>query len=205
MWTAPQNFKIVKANLNAELIPGSGAVEATLTEARNTGDIFVSDYGLPASGNIPSNSDVLAYYDADTCDYIPLTGGGGGSVGGAAGDNFTWEFSDTTSDSDPGTSTFRLDSSTPSAVTEIYLDDVPTSGIDAGDLIEAFGGDNSIYIEDADGNTMIFKMTAPPTDGSGYWKIPVVHQSGSTLFTDESVCFFDKFRPINCDMLPYLF
>lgn len=115
-------------------------------------------------------------------------------------DRLYWTFSTTTTDSDPGAGVFRANNATPASITFLYVDDAPAGAStnpasDAGSAIANLGENDHIYIEEGGhGTGNLFRVTGAPTDGTGYWKIPVAHVSGDTLFIDAYPCSF-RFIP----------
>lgn len=115
-------------------------------------------------------------------------------------DRLYWTFSTTTTDSDPGAGIFRANNATPASITFLYVDDAPAGAStnpasDAGSAISNLGENDHIYIEEGGhGTGNLFRVTGAPTDGAGYWKIPVAHVSGDTLFIDAYPCSF-RFIP----------
>lgn len=118
-----------------------------------------------------------------TCSWQAVAGGG---------DGLTWNYSLTTTDSDPGANTFRMnDNSDYDLATFIYLDDAPTNGIDVGGFVGKLASDDYIMIESSNGTAIMYRITGAPTDGTGYWKIPIANHTGAyTGIVNGDLCFF---------------
>lgn len=131
---------------------------------------------------------------------LPADSGIAAGLIGYLVDRLYWTFSTTTTDSDPGAGIFRANNATPASITFLYVDDAPAGASlnpasDAGSAIANLGENDHIYIEEGGhGTGNLFRVTGAPTDGSGYWKIPVAHVSGDTLFIDGYPCSF-RFIP----------
>lgn len=123
------------------------------------------------------------------------TAGFFGQVGGSAVPfgsatpilQYSWLFDTATAQADPGTNTLRFNNATPASITFIYIDDTGPDGQDLGSLIVSNLTDGyQLEIADpTDADTIQrFLVTGPPTDFTGFWRIPVVNlsaQSGSAI------------------------
>lgn len=100
---------------------------------------------------------------------------------------YSWLFSTTTAQADPGTNTLRFNNATPASITFIYIDDTGPDGQDLGSLIVSQLTDGfQLVIEDpTDADTIQwFVVSGSPTDFTGFWRIPVINitgQSGSAI------------------------
>lgn len=97
-----------------------------------------------------------------------------GYVAGAA-----FNFSTTTTDSDPGSGNIRLNNATPSAATIIYVDDLDADGASVGSWIDTFDDSSSavkgqLFLKDgATGAQAVYSVNGSVINGTGYRKIPV--------------------------------
>jgi hypothetical protein len=104
-----------------------------------------------------------------------------------------WKFSTNTADSDPGNGNFRLNNATQASSTFIYVDDASNQGADMSLLLSSLRSGDMIYIQQRDDSSraLLFEISGTPTDGTGYWKIPV--QNGEATINDlvnNKVCAF---------------
>ena len=94
---------------------------------------------------------------------------------------------DTSMITDPGLYNLRFDNATPASVTEISIDDTGIGGHDFGDYwgAELVSGDQ-LFIKQVDDDTrwIIFTLTGPPVDQTGFWTIPVSVNSSGVLPVD---------------------
>lgn len=119
-----------------------------------------------------------------------------GSGGGA--DGFSWQFDSTTTQADPGSGLFRLNSATTTTVTSIYIDDIAQSGVDSSEFFKDYPIGGYIYIEDKAGNALLYQVTTV-TELTGYFAIGVTWESGTTLLTNNDVCYF-RFLPSSANV-----
>ncbi len=116
----------------------------------------------------------------------------------AGGDSAMFQYSTTTTDSDPGAGFFRLNNSTIASATEMYIDDLEFNGTDVSEWIQSWddvtGNDtNRGRIRISKANTldtwMVFKVTGAITDASGYSKISLVYIDTAGTFANEDKVF----------------
>lgn len=103
-------------------------------------------------------------------------------------------YSSTTTDSDPGAGTFRLNNATPASATAAYLDNLDNAGATVSGIIDRYddstntikgvlrfekSGDPSIWAE--------FNVSGSVVDGTGYRKLTLASGAGSGTFTDADV------------------
>jgi len=116
----------------------------------------------------------------------------------AGGDSAMFQYSTTTTDSDPGAGFFRLNNATISSATEMYIDDLEFNGTDVSEWIQSWddvtGNDtNRGRIRISKANTldtwMVFKVTGAITDASGYSKISLVYIDTAGTFANNDKVF----------------
>ncbi len=109
------------------------------------------------------------------------------NAGGSVIFQYAWIFDTATGQADPGVNTIRFNNVVPASITFIYIDDTGPDGQDIGSLIVSnFTDGYQFEAEDpTDADTIQrFLVTGPPTDFTGFWRIPVVNlsaQSGASL------------------------
>lgn len=121
--------------------------------------------------------------------------GATGATGPAIGVQFT--YSTTTTDSDPGAGTFRLNHATIASATAAYIDNLDSGGGTASTWLDTFDDSTNT----AKGTLVIrgvttqsawavFNVTGSVTDGTGYRKLNLTHVgSGGTWTTGETFAF----------------
>ena len=99
-----------------------------------------------------------------------------------------WNFSTTTTDSDPGSGNVRFNNATPASVTSIYFDNsdrdgtTQTTWMDSWDDSTATIKGTLVFIPAASpASKLIYNVTGSVTDGTGYRKVAVTHVAGTTL------------------------
>ena len=110
--------------------------------------------------------------------------------GDYAGLDYT--FSTTTTDSDPGAGTVRLNNGTLGSVTAIYIDDSDANSADVSAYLltwddstnSADRGQVRITKKSAPANYAIYKISCASTDASGYVKLAVGHVSSNGSFSN---------------------
>lgn len=120
------------------------------------------------------------------------TGAAGATgVAGPAVAAVACNFDTGTTDTNPGAGEVAFNNATPASVTVIYLND---SDADAQNIETWIGrlddsdttgdrGEIKLVATATPTTKLSFKVTGSVTDGTGYWKIPVTHVSGTTLPT----------------------
>ena len=112
-----------------------------------------------------------------------------GPVGPTAGIRQT--YSTTTTDSDPGAGTFRLNNATPASATAAYLDNVDAGGATVSTIFDLFDDSTTTtkgYLRfEKSGDPTVwaqFAVTGSVVDGTGYRKITLTSGAGSGAFTN---------------------
>ena len=103
-----------------------------------------------------------------------------------------YTFSNTTTDSDPGAGTLRLNNGTYSSATKIYIDDADANGVDVSAQTDTWDDSTStikgfVTIKDKTTQSSYarFKITAVTTDASGYSKLNVTHLDSNGTITNS--------------------
>jgi len=116
----------------------------------------------------------------------------------AGGDSAMFQYSTTTTDSDPGDGYLRLNNATIASATIAYIDDKEYNGTDVSAWVQSFddvsGNDtNRGRIRISKANTLdtwaVFKVTGAVTDATGYTKITLVHIDSAGTFTNDDKVF----------------
>lgn len=101
-----------------------------------------------------------------------------------------FNFSTTTTDSDPGAGNVRFNNATPASVTAIYFDNVDRDGNTVTAWLDFFDDSTStpkgmLVITPAAGPTakLVYTVSGSVVDGTGYRKVTVAHSVGTTLPT----------------------
>lgn len=115
--------------------------------------------------------------------------GSTGSAGDKGGLRYT--FSTTTTDSDPGSGTFRYNNATLALVTQIYIDDLDAHGNTMGLFFQS-ALDNRGYLViksnvGGDDTVNVFRVLDEEV-ASGYQKINVVFEAGSAIPSNGEAC-----------------
>lgn len=100
-------------------------------------------------------------------------------------------YSSTTTDSDPGAGTFRLNHATPASATAMYLDNTDTGGSTVSTLFDLWDDSTStvkgfVRIEKSKSPATWaeFDVTGSVVDGTGYRKLTLSNGAGSGVFTN---------------------
>jgi len=116
-----------------------------------------------------------------------------GLVAGYAG-TVLYEFSTTTTDSDPGAGKLRFNNATVGSVTFLYIDNTDLNGVSATTFLDSFDDANS----GSNRGTVIVRslvdsaaflvgyVSGAVIDGTGYRKVPVTWKSGTTRPADAT-------------------
>ena len=116
----------------------------------------------------------------------------------AGGDSALFTYSTTTTDADPGAGGFRMNNTTYSSVTELYIDDADANGTDVATWVQTFDDNQTNYskrgrvrIQNAGTLTkyIVFDVTGTVTDATGYTKVTVAHVASSGTLSDGDKVF----------------
>lgn len=122
--------------------------------------------------------------------------GAQGALGPSAALTFT--FNGDTADSDPGLGQIKLNNSTYSSVSTVYIDDAEINGTSVETWLQQFDDSTNtahrgtivLKKRTDESKFAIFTVTGGLTDGTGYWKVPVSHvDSNGPLSGEVSLLF----------------
>lgn len=102
------------------------------------------------------------------------------STAGGAGFNSTiYKFSTTITPGDPGAGRVRFDSATQASIANIFIDDLNEAGTDLSAFFALLKAGDVIMVQDQgnSANVIRFTVSAPATDNTGWWTIPVTYVS----------------------------
>ena len=121
----------------------------------------------------------------------------------AGGDSALFQYSTTTTDSDPGGGYLRFNNSSPSSATILYVDDLEYNETDVSAWVQSFDdvsanptnrGRIRVHKSTDLGVWNVYRVTGAVTDASGYTKIPLAFIDGAgSLANDDKV--FLSFTP----------
>lgn len=125
-----------------------------------------------------------------------------GSDGVSAG--LVYSFDDATTDSDPGNGNLRFNNATLASVTQLYLDDLESSGASVAAVISTWDDSTNtirgtiIVRKVSDKSVLaVFSVTGPVTSATGYKKIDVTHVASNGSFADGIAVSVDFARAGN--------
>lgn len=98
-----------------------------------------------------------------------------------------------TADSDPGAGICKWNHATQTSATYLYFDDVTEDSVNLDTFYGSLGSSGFIYLQQSDDPTkwQLWKWTATPTDGTGYWKFAVTLQASGGTIADNKTVFAD--------------
>lgn len=105
----------------------------------------------------------------------------------------TFNFSTTTTDSDPGSGNVRFNNASPASTTFVYFDNNESGGADVSAWLDSFDDSSSttkghLYVrEGANGAFAVFIVTGAVINGAGYRKVPVAYLSGGGTFQNTQM------------------
>lgn len=149
--------------------PGNAGAAATIT----IGAVAALPAGsTPAVRNVGTSSAAELEFD--------LVTGATGVRGAVVAMKYT--FSSTTTDSDPGAGTLRLNSSTITSATQAFFDNTEAGGVDVTAWLDSFDDSTNTtkgfieYVVETDPTIRgLFRVTGSVTDGTGYRKVTIAN------------------------------
>lgn len=161
--------------------PSTNYMEGVVTSYSGTTLTFTADRS--------AGSGTLSSWTINLVGDVGATGSTGstGATGPVAATS--WDFSTTTTDSDPGNGTVRFNNATPASVTTIYFDNVDRDGNTVTSWLDSFDdsttttpkGTLTVVPHLLPANKIIFTVSGSVVDGTGYRKVTVAHVAGTTL------------------------
>lgn len=149
-------------------------------------------------GTAAAQNDVPVRGAADNdFDWIPSAGTGRFNRASMCYGPYAWQYSSTTTDTDPTAGILKMNNTSIPSVTFLYVDTISLSGVEVGDSTFAeFATNDQVWLEDINNpsNAVLFRVTGGGTNGTGYWKIPVAVMDSATTGqftnTDTLTCRF---------------
>jgi hypothetical protein len=102
---------------------------------------------------------------------------------------------DSTADSDPGNGLFKWNNATQGSATVLYFDNLTADGVSSatffGTLVTNGCANGTIYLQQSDDSTkwQLWKWTATPTAGAGYYKFTVTLQANGGSIADAKTVY----------------
>jgi hypothetical protein len=95
----------------------------------------------------------------------------------------SYHFDTATTAADPGAGDIRFNNATPASVTNLYVDDVESTGRDSSFMLANLANGDAITIRNQtdEADYMVVRVDGTPTDNTGYWTIPVTVIHSGTL------------------------
>ncbi|MCH7928652.1 MAG: hypothetical protein IID03_11855 [Candidatus Dadabacteria bacterium] len=107
----------------------------------------------------------------------------GAGAGGVSGIELNWTFNTSTTEADPGSSAFRLNSATPASVTELFISTTSNSGADISAILSELKSGNTLYARQIDDQTKNLVLNVVSiVDNTTWFKITVTVDDSTTLF-----------------------
>lgn len=158
----------------------------------NTDQVTTASYGsvVNLTNKNMYNADAVSIVQAPTFNKITYTPSPSAYV------TRTYAFSTTTTASDPGSGTFRLNSGTVASVNRIYIDNLDSSGLDRTtwykewDTSTATVKGRLIIKSNSGASTTIFTVTGALTNSTGYYTGVITYVSGPLPTAGSSTITF---------------
>jgi len=103
-----------------------------------------------------------------------------------------WEFSNSTTEGDPGNKKFRMNNATQANSTFLYINDTDKQNVDMGRLIDKLKSGDLIYIQEKKDSTraILFEVSGDSEDQTGWWKVPVTAGEAALDIENKEDCAF---------------
>lgn len=162
---------------------GDGTIKGFAGFEFDGSQLLLPNYSFPAADG--SADQVLSTDGLGVVSFKDQIAGGGLLSG-------QYKFSTSIVAADPGAGLFRYDSATPASVTEIYINDVTSNGVDISNLLALITTDDRLYIqsESDPSQFLVFNVTAPITDNTGWFTITGTVEASGALHTSNTKCLF---------------
>jgi hypothetical protein len=193
----PWNTSVTPVSLGTGVISGAGNNVYTVTWTSDTIPAGWSSYADDKDGAIVL---YITMDETGTADYYQWNTRLNVNDGDYTGDASTtplvslvyyfgsiYEYDDTTTDADPGAGKFRMDNTTLSSVTELYVADDNKSSVDMQTYWQSLISGDHLYLSNPNVSTdaAYFTVSGAPTNNTGYTTVPVTYvDAGTTSFTD---------------------
>ena len=167
-----------QGSTGAQGTSGTNGIQGT-TGTQGTADVLGGDGAQGATGSQGTTGTAGAQGVTGIQGVTGTRGYNGGTI---------HEFnSGQTSDADPGNGKFVFNNATPASITFIYIDQLDYLGVDRANYYLSFDDANSstnrglitLGTSGTGTDAITFRVTGTVTNGTGYYKIPVAHVSGS--------------------------
>ncbi len=166
--------------------------------------------GTSSAPTVNISAATLSYLSASTISGGTFYGDGSGLSG--LGNSITvtlgWKFDTSTTSSDPGSGNFRFNNSTPANISEIFVDNNTTNGINASVILNRLRSGSEIYVQQKDNpsTAILFSVTSSTVDNSGWFTIPVAYVSdnGGVVPQNNKDCVFILFNAPSTDSNTYV-
>ena len=96
-----------------------------------------------------------------------------------------WNFSISTLNANPGSQKLGFNAASYTGTTALYINALALGNVDAGTILSLLQAGNRIYLQQRNDSTkaVVYEVTAPGTNNTGWWSIPVTHvNSKGVLF-----------------------
>ena len=174
--------KLLNIKSGATIILGSKDRAGACLFYEVSADAVLNSSTITLAVTYKDSGDTGVVFDNTEGMYIDIgstsSGGGGGGITLAT----PYVFDIDTVDSDPTAGKLKFDNVVYASVTFIYIDDFNNNGLDISNLISNIRANDIIYVQQGDDATksVLFNVSGTPVDGSGYWKIPVTHNTSGS-------------------------
>ncbi len=103
-----------------------------------------------------------------------------------------YRFSTSTVAADPGSGRYRFDTASFATVTEIFIDDETSGGVDISNLLAQIGLGDRLYfqVKTESNKFVVFDVTGPAVDNTGWFTIPVDEVVFGDFFANNDRCIF---------------
>jgi hypothetical protein len=157
---------------------GDGTIKGFAGFEFDGSQLLLPNYSFPAADG--SADQVLSTDGAGVLSFKDQVGGGGGLL------SATYLFDDSIVAADPGPGNIRFNSATPASVTAIYIDAIDENAVDVTNLLSLITTDDRLYLQTKEDSAefLVFNVTAPITDNTGWFTITGTVEASGDLLTD---------------------
>ena len=142
-----------------------------------TGQLFLPGYSFPSADG--SADQILSTDGAGVLSFKDQAPGGGLL-------SVKYLFDTATAAADPGPGNIRFNNATPSLVTAIYIDAIDENALDVSNILNLITTNDRLYIQSKEDATdfLVFNVTAPITDNTGWFTITGTVEASGNLPTN---------------------